>query len=90
MLLQPKKDKTMTRKEEIAQAFREIDRKYHYDALAPACLDMAEWADKTMIEKVCQWLEDNIDKEQVICHEQTWQWHKRDEFIKKLKQAMEE
>jgi len=78
----------MTRKEEIAQSFREIDRKYHYDALAPACLDMAEWADKTMIEKACQWLEDHIDKGLTIYHAQTWL--KRDEFIKKLKKAMEE
>ena len=67
MLLQPKKDKTMTRKEEIAQAFREIDRKYHYDALAPACLDMAEWADKTMIEKACNWL-NNFYNEERHCY----------------------
>lgn len=61
------KDKTMTRKEEIAQAFREIDRKYHYDALAPACLDMAEWADKTMIEKACNWL-NNFYSEERHCY----------------------
>lgn len=57
----------MTRKEEIAQAFREIDRKYHYDALAPACLDMAEWADKTMIEKACNWL-NNFYSEKRHCY----------------------
>ena len=57
----------MTRKEEIAQAFREIDRKYHYDALAPACLDMAEWADKTMIERACQWL-NNFYSEERHCY----------------------
>ena len=57
----------MARKEEIAQAFREIDRKYHYDALAPACLDMAEWADKTMIEKACNWL-NNFYSEERHCY----------------------
>jgi len=82
MLLQPKKDKTMTRKEEIAQAFREIDRKYHYDALAPACLDMAEWADKTMIEKACNWL-NNFYSEERHCYLVK-------EDIEAFKQAMEE
>lgn len=76
------KDKTMTRKEEIAQAFREIDRKYHYDALAPACLDMAEWADKTMIEKACNWL-NNFYSEERHCYLVA-------EDIEAFKQAMEE
>ena len=72
----------MTRKEEIAQAFREIDRKYHYDALAPACLDMAEWADKTMIEKACQWL-NNFYSEERHCYLVA-------EDIESFKRAMEE
>lgn len=57
----------MTREEERIQAFREIDRKYHYDALAPACLDMAEWADKTMIEKASNWL-NNFYSEERHCY----------------------
>lgn len=72
----------MTRKEEIAQAFREIDRKYHYDALAPACLDMAEWADKTMIEKACNWL-NNFYNEERNCYLVA-------EDIESFKRAMEE
>lgn len=55
----------MTRKEEINQAFRKIDEKYHYDALYGACIDMAEWADKTMIEKACKWLEGKYSKDYI-------------------------
>lgn len=40
------------------------------------------------IEDVCEYLQNNIDKDLTIYHEQCW-W-KRDEFINKLKQSMEE
>lgn len=40
------------------------------------------------IEDACEYLQDHIDKGLTIYHEQTW--CKRDEFINRLKQAMEE
>ena len=46
----------MTREEEIQAKFREVDRAYHYDALAPACIDMAHWADSTMLSRASAWL----------------------------------
>ena len=48
----------------------------------------AKLADKTMIENVCEWLKENIDKDLVIYNNQSW--IKRDVFIDKLKKAMEE
>lgn len=53
-----------------------------------AFLQGAKRADKTMIEKVCEWLKENIDKDLVIYNNQSW--IKRDVFIDKLKKAMEE
>lgn len=40
------------------------------------------------IEDVCEYLQDNIDKDLTIYHAYTWR--KRDEFINKLKEEMEE
>ena len=40
------------------------------------------------IEDACEYLQDHIDKGLTIYHEQTW--CKRDEFINRLKKAMEE
>lgn len=53
-----------------------------------AFLQGAKCTDKTMIEKVCEWLKENIDKDLVIYNNQSWT--KRDVFIDKLKKAMEE
>lgn len=39
------------------------------------------------IEDVCKYLHDHIDEELVIYNKQTWR--KRDEFINKLKEEME-
>ena len=50
--------------------------------------DQARRAVEIAIADVCQWLEDHIDKKLTIYHAQTW--CKREEFINKLKQAMEE
>lgn len=53
-----------------------------------AFLQGAKCADKTMLEKVCEWLKENIDKDLVIYNNQSWT--KRDVFIDKLKKAMAE
>ena len=53
-----------------------------------AFMQGAKWADKDRVEKACQWLKENIDKDLVIYNNQSW--IKRDVFIDKLKKAMEE
>jgi len=50
----------MTRKEEREQASFEYHSKPYLGAIKDDFVNGAEWADETMIEKVCDWLEDNI------------------------------
>ena len=55
----------MTRKEEIQKAAEDYynEVKYLSDLSAfpiAAFKAGAEWADKTMLDKVCEWVEDNI------------------------------
>ena len=61
---------------------------YNNGGIINGFIEGAKWADKTMIEKVCEWLKENIDKDLVIYNNQSW--IKRDVFIDKLKKAMEE
>lgn len=57
----------MTRKEEREQFAKEQVKgaeklygyKYSIEDVECACLSGAEWADKTMLDKVCKWLEEN-------------------------------
>lgn len=54
----------MTRKEEIEKASKEFA--YNISSIRPklnadSFKQGAKWADKTMIEKACEWLEENID-----------------------------
>lgn len=87
----------MTREEEIK---KEAKNKYPYIKGLPQTLahqeifiEGAKWADKTMVEKACEWLKENIDiyakvvintkskyPEIVMC----------DTFEKNFKKAMEE
>lgn len=58
----------MTRKEEILnKAIEFVDKNYMdvgikttHEASVAACQEIAEWADKTMIEKAWDWIEDNM------------------------------
>ena len=55
--------KIMTRKEQIRDAAEFYSKK---NKIVPIpyldFIEAAEWADRTMIEKIYLWLEDNIDK----------------------------
>lgn len=62
----------MTREEEIQQAMKESVYETIYssgygftpqatDLLECAFIKGAEWADKTMLDRVCKWLKKNID-----------------------------
>lgn len=46
----------MTRKEERRQVSIEYHNKPHYEAIKDDFLRGAEWADRTMLDKVCLWL----------------------------------
>lgn len=80
----------MKREEEIQKLIDKemgVDNYGSSDYQVGVC-DGVKFADKTMIEKVCEWLKENIDKDLVIYNNQSWT--KRDVFIDKLKKAMEE
>lgn len=53
----------MTRKEEIEQAAKQSIKG---DSFEDGCIGKgyfiigAEWADKTMLDEICEWIEDNI------------------------------
>ena len=84
----------MTRKEEIKQAAEEYynEVKYLSDLSAfpiAAFKEGAEWADRTMIEKVCEWLEDNI-YDYLYINRDFNEADYKNELIEDLRKAMEE
>jgi hypothetical protein len=48
----------------------------------------AKWADRTMIEKACEYLKNNIDPDSIIYHEYTWSHV--DSFIDNFREAMQQ
>jgi len=59
----------MVRKEEIEKKADEISGRYGNSKVLPTeeecivyntAIEMAKWADKTMIEKACKWLKDDM------------------------------
>lgn len=56
----------MTRKEEMQNKLLELIEHVKdapkKEALAAVGLDMAEWADKTLIDNACKWLKENSQK----------------------------
>ena len=63
----------MTRKEEIEQKAQEISKiafpdehniwarpNFEANVVNSCCASMAEWADKTMLDNVCEWLKCNL------------------------------
>lgn len=55
---------------------------------SPTFADAIAWADKTMVEKACEYLRNHINEGLVIYHEQSWKCLGR--FINDFKKAMEE
>ena len=64
----------MTREEEIRNKSYELGQRYFPDAnnvwaranieaqyVSSACMEIAQWADKTMLDRACEWLKKNID-----------------------------
>jgi Zn ribbon nucleic-acid-binding protein len=50
----------------------------------------AEWADATMLDKVCKWLKENIDEDVLIKCGSVIKCMDADEFSEYLRKAMEE
>ena len=88
--------KHISREEEIKAKAVEIQQEYydgyysgHIESYQQTAIDAAMWADKTMIEKACEWLKEHGD---------TYTWYNEmegesgltDEFIGDFKKAMEE
>lgn len=87
----------MTRREEIEQASLDYANKLDIScgdnfgrnlciSLGQSYLQGALWADRTMLDKVCEWIETNTNKINLkggICLSSK-------QFIEELKQAMEE
>jgi len=89
----------MTREEEIRNKSYELGQRYFPDAnnvwaranieaqyVSSACMEIAQWADRTMLERAKEYLENNIDKDLIIYYNNTWK--RRDEFIKDFIRAM--
>ena len=51
----------MTRKEQVTNKVKEIVHESGYNAIPSTLFEMATWADKTMIEKACEWITEHID-----------------------------
>ena len=81
----------MTRKEELLLKANQIcnEPKYDYKSTEDLCYISMEWAGKTMLEKVCEWLEDNIYDYLYINRDFNEADYKH-ELIEDLKKSMEE
>lgn len=55
----------MNREEQIEKEAKRVS--YNGDEFH-SFIQAAEWADKTMVEKMCKWLESNIDKYTMVLH----------------------
>lgn len=79
----------MTRKKEIEQAWfgRMIQSCHRYDE--KSFKESAEWADKTMIDKVCEWLRKNIDFYVETKYDEDFRVD-IEQLLKDIRKAMEE
>ena len=87
----------MTRREEIQWEAggivnRMIERGVSqcYDTYYLAFQEGAKWADKTMIEKACEWLEDIDYVMQYHYSEDGYTFFNKDKFIKDFRKVMED
>lgn len=82
--------KNLTREEEIEkEAHRVSNNGDEYTSF----IQGAEWADKTMIEKACKWLKENIDLVAMDTVNARSGYHEivmMNDFERKFREAMEE
>ena len=93
----PKGVFSMTRREEIVtstlgcrQSYADLKRPITPDDVADAFEKGAYWADKTMIEKACEWLEQNAVKYESGTRMGYIPFNMIEDMINDFKQAMEE
>ena len=79
----------MNRQEEIDKNAHEHFAHGWQGSLIDAYIEGAEWADKTMLDRVCEWLEDNIYDYLYIYQVFNVAEYKH-ELIEDLRKAMEE
>ena len=96
----------MTREEEIKQKAYEISQRYFPDSqniwarqnieaqlVQSACCEIVKWADKAMIDKVCEWLKEQLIDNRDNCGYpvvSTFDTTTVEEFICDFRKAMEE
>lgn len=77
----------MTRKEQIKEvAQKEMSKYPNFCITAPAFRMGAEWADKTMVDKACRWLENYLKP---LPHELDEFINERNLIIERFRKAME-
>ncbi len=84
----------MTRKEEITIAafkcFEEEESSAVTAILVVGFARGAEWADRTMIDKACEWLRVELDKEELhYIHVHGFDKERREIFLEDFRKAME-
>lgn len=85
----------MTRQEQIMKKVNEVCNDPYNDLKSTwdLCQMMAEWADKTMLDKICQWLDENM-QDYANCvyegEELTDEARVSSNLMKDLRKAMEE
>lgn len=86
----------MTRREEIVTAtlgcrqnYVDLKRPITPDDVADAFEEGAEWADKTMIEKACDWLDQNVEKYESVTKMGYMPFSLIEDMINDFRKAME-
>lgn len=94
----------MTRKEETNNAsyaywinnyaniefIDEEEKELHTQDIQDSFINGAEWADRTMIERACEWLRIELDKMEEVhyIHVHGFDAERRKEFLEQFKKAM--
>lgn len=84
----------MTREKQMEQAAINYAQRQDDDLVygeRDAFVAGAKWADRTMIERACEWIRDELNKEEELhyIHVHGFDCERRNEFIERFKQAME-
>ena len=76
----------MGRREEIQEKANEL---YHSHTPYEASIAMAEWADLTMIDRICEWLEKHLYDEAYLFRDNEGTWIDTESVIEDLRTAAE-
>lgn len=84
----------MSRKEEIEKASKNRADQYSHPIEWNECYhhfkEGAEWADKTMIDKACEWIKQHLYDEVYLFRDNEGTWVDTDLVVDDLKKAMNE